>query len=57
MRRGTRRFFTLEKMKANFYRVMKQIDMGSYPLNGEYDDNLMEYYDFDQFVPHAGASI
>ncbi len=38
-------FLRWKRLKANYDRVMKHIEMGSYPLNGEYDDNLMEYYD------------
>ena len=36
-------FLRWKKMKENYDRVMKQIDMGAYPLNGDYDDHLMEF--------------
>jgi hypothetical protein len=38
-------FLRWKKQKVNYDTVMKQINMGSYPLNGEYDDDLMEFYD------------
>ena len=38
-------FLRYKKLKANYERIMKPIDDGLLPMNGEYDDYLMEYYD------------
>ena len=38
-------FLRYKKLKANYDRIMKQIDDGLLPMTGEYDDYLMDYYD------------
>ena len=38
-------YLRYKKMKANFDKIMRQIDDGLLPMTGEYDDYLMEFYD------------